>query len=283
MSTEEPVGPVERLAVGGTAAEDTSAVVWTPVPMGLRLRTWWERPSTRHLAWIWLGLTTVLVLFSLWVPARLMGPPASPTMRAVESTMTVFSVAASPIAALVWAIAAYSLIGWRSRGPEPPAQDGLPLRGNRPAVVAWVLISSMLCVFVLTWGLAESQSLSASAATGKPLVVDVTGQQWTWTFSYPQNGGITSDQLYLPVDRPTVFRVTSKDVVHSFWLVQMGIKVDANPGETTKADVTPDRLGRFDVRCAELCGLLHADMETSAHVVKAGDFTAWVRHKGGHA
>ena len=89
------------------------------------------------------------------------------------------------------------------------------------------------------------------------------------------SGNVESDQLYLPVDRPVVFHVTSKDVIHSFWVVQMGIKVDANPGETTRpASVTPTGWARFDVRCAELCGLLHADMETAAHVVsKRPDFT----------
>jgi cytochrome c oxidase subunit 2 len=77
--------------------------------------------------------------------------------------------------------------------------------------------------------------------------------------------------------------VTSKDVVHSFWVVQMGIKVDANPGEITKTSVVPDKLGTFDVRCAELCGLLHADMETSAHVVSTDDFNKWISDNGGHA
>ena len=60
--------------------------------------------------------------------------------------------------------------------------------------------------------------------------MDVTGQQWTWTFDYPDSGGVGSDTLYLPVNQRVVFHVTSKDVIHSFWIVQMGVKVDANPG-----------------------------------------------------
>ena len=91
-----------------------------------------------------------------------------------------------------------------------------------------------------------------------------------------------SDQLYLPVNRPVVFHVTSDDVIHSFWVVQMGIKVDANPGEVTTTSTTPNKLGMFDVRCAELCGLLHADMETSAHVVQSLCLRLWVIANGGH-
>ena len=108
----------------------------------------------------------------------------------------------------------------------------------------------------------------------------MTGQQWVWTFSYPQNGNVESDQLYLPVNRPVVFYVHSEDVIHSFWVVQLGIKVDANPGETTKTSVCPDRIGNYDVRCAELCGLLHADMETNAHVVRPTDFNRWLADNG---
>jgi cytochrome c oxidase subunit 2 len=247
-----------------------------------RLRRWWRRPEVHRVVAIWAVMTIALVIFSLNVPARLMGSPASPTMRAVESTMTVFSVAASPVAALVWAIALYSLFAWRQRGGLRPESDGPGIRTDRAATATWVIISSVLCVFLLVWGLAEMQSTTASAAAGNALVVDVTGQQWVWTFSYPGEGDVQSDQLYLPLNRPVVFDVTSKDVIHSFWIVQMGIKIDANPGVITKTSVTPDKLGQFDVRCAELCGLLHADMETTATVVSTADFASWVTANGGH-
>ncbi len=61
----------------------------------------------------------------------------------------------------------------------------------------------------------------------------------------------------------------------------MGIKVDANPGETTKTSVLPDRIGNYDVRCAELCGLLHADMETKAHVVSGVGLQSMARQQRG--
>ncbi len=248
-------------------------------PYGHRARRWLRRPEAKGILGIWAVLTVALILFA-FVPARLMGAAASPTKQAVEDTMTVFSLAAAPVAALVWAVAIYSLIGWRHRGSEPPPEDGPAIRGHGPATAIWVGLSSVLCLFLLVWGFVEVQAVSASATSTDPLIVNVTGQQWVWTFSYPQQGNIESDQLYLPVDRPVVFHVTSDDVIHSFWVVQMGIKVDANPGVTTKTSVTPTRLGRFDVRCAELCGLLHADMETSVHVVSPSDFLSWLRSNG---
>ncbi|MEP7018353.1 MAG: cytochrome c oxidase subunit II [Actinomycetota bacterium] len=249
-----------------------------------RMSAWWGRVEIRRIFWIWLGLTVVLVIFAVAVPSRLMGTAASPTMRAVESTMTIFSVAAAPVMALVLAIAIYSLIGWRSRGAEAPIADGPPIRGNGRATGTWIVVSSLLTMFALIWGLGEMQSLSAEASPGpNAMVVNVTGQQWVWTFSYPQNGNVESDQLYLPVNRQVVFHVTSKDVIHSFWVVELGIKVDANPGQVTKTGVLPDRVGTYTVRCAELCGLLHAHMETKAHVVSKADFAAWMAAQGGPA
>jgi cytochrome c oxidase subunit II len=249
--------------------------------LGDRTRTWWRLPETRGVLVIWAVLTVVLTAFA-FVPSHVMGPPASPTMRAVEDTMTVFSVAAAPVAAIVWAIALYSLMKWRHRGEGIPTEDGPAIRSNGPVTTIWLVVSSVLCVFLLIWGLAELQAVGRPASAAGPLIVNVTGQQWVWTFSYPQDGNIESDQLYLPVDRSVVFHVTSKDVIHSFWIVQMGVKVDANPGTTTDTSVVPDKVGVFDIRCAELCGLLHADMETSAHVVKSDDFASWVVANGGH-
>lgn len=250
-------------------------------PIDGRVRLWGRRPETRGIFLIWAVLTVALAFFS-FVPARIMGPTASPTKHAVELTMTVFTLAASPVAAFVWAIAIYSLIKWRHRGVGPPTEDGPPIRGNNLATGLWMFVSSVLCVFLLIWGLAEIEAVAAPERSANPLIVNVTGQQWVWTFSYPQDGNVESDQLYLPLNRPVIFHVTSEDVIHSFWVVQMGIKVDANPGEITETSVIPDKLGVFDVRCAELCGLLHADMETNAHVVSTVDFATWVKANGGH-
>lgn len=246
---------------------------------------WWSRPDVRGVLLLWALLTALLVVFALLVPDRLMGRQASTTMSAVEDTFTVFSVAAAPVAALVWALAIYSLLRWRRKGGWTPSEDGgdddgPPIRGNRWATGSWIGGSIVLCLFLLIWGLSELQATAAPAAT-RPLVVNVTGEQWVWSFSYPGHPGVETDELYLPVNQPVLFRVTSDDVIHSFWLVQMGIKIDANPGVVTTTQTTPTRVGTYDVRCAELCGLLHADMETPVHVVTRQQFDSWLRTQEG--
>lgn len=242
---------------------------------------WWSRREVREVFGLWVVLTILLVVFSLTVPNALMGTRASNTMSAVEDTFTVFSVAASPVAALVWALALYSLLRWRRKGGAVATEDGPPIRGNGRATGAWIGGSVLLCLFLLVWGLAELQSSAAPAQAATPLVVKVTGEQWVWTFQYPGQGGVETHELYLPVDRPVVFKVRSDDVTHSFWIVQMGIKVDAAPGAVTSTQTVPNRIGTYDVRCAELCGLLHADMETTVHVVSTRQFRAWLAaHRG---
>lgn len=226
-------------------------------------------------------MTAALEVFALFVPAHLMGAPAAKTMVDIESSVTVFSVASAPVAALVWSIALYSLLGWRHRGEGPPQQDGPPLRRHLPVQLTWVAVSSLLCLFLFIWGLVEMQAESASASTGNGLTVDVTAQQWLWTFSYPGAHGYTSDELYLPVNRPVTFDVTSEDVVHSFWLVAMGAKVDANPGEITAVSVTPDKVGTYVVKCAELCGIYHAYMDAPVHVVSDAAFQSWLNAHSG--
>ena len=101
------------------------------------------------------------------------------------------------------------------------------------------------------------------------------GQQWRWTFRYPQFGGFETTSLVLPVGENIQFNVTSLDVIHSFWAYQLGVKADANPGVNNVAYTKPEHTGQVQVHCAELCGLWHADMTETGHVVSVAAFQAW--------
>ena len=98
------------------------------------------------------------------------------------------------------------------------------------------------------------------------LQVQVIGQQWTWTYRYPQFGGMESTQLMLPVNTPVTFHVTSLDVIHSFWAYQLGVKADANPQVDNVAYTMAKALGSVTVRCSELCGIWHGAMFNYGHV-----------------
>ena len=87
---------------------------------------------------------------------------------------------------------------------------------------------------------------------------------------------IASTQLYLPEGKSVKFNVQTKDVLHDFWVPAFRLKIDAVPGITTSYRVTPNRIGSYPVVCAELCGLGHAVMRQTAHVVSPADFDKWL-------
>jgi cytochrome c oxidase subunit 2 len=259
-----------------------------------RLREWLSRRYVRHVL-----IITVVIGFLLlplcWLILAAMnqsGGPASSIMQDIQQTIFVFTLVSIPITSFVFAVLVYSLFGWKGKtGETPPNNDNPAIRTNAVAVITWTAASSMLAAFLVVWGLIEladitADSYGSTSATGQPktedaLVVNVTGQQWVWTFEYPQYDKFTSDVLYLPKDRPVLFNVTSVDVVHNFWAVELGIKIDANPGAITQTGVTPNKEGIFNVRCAELCGLHHAYMETKIEVLPVNSFESFMRENGG--
>lgn len=258
------------------------------------LREWLSRGYVRRI----IALTMVFVLLIVpvaWLVIHVMnlsGAPASPIMVEIERTMFVFTLVSSPLMAVTLAILVYSLVGWgRVTGEEPPMQESPAIRTNGRAIVLWIAVTSLLAGFLVVWGLVELATITAYANGSTPanqqpnaqkaIDINVTGQQWIWTFAYPDQGNFQTDVLVVPINVPLYFNVTSKDVVHDFWVVELGVKIDANPGAITNTGVTPDKLGSFNIRCAELCGLHHAYMETQIKVVTQDQFDAWVREMGG--
>ena len=162
------------------------------------------------------------------------------------------------------------------RGDTPP-EEGVAIRTNTPVVIIWTATSVLFSIVAIVWGLVALNTESIAAATDAPksLIVDVTGAQWAWSFYYPAQN-IHTHTMNIPVDQPVTFNIISDDVNHSFWPVQLGVKVDANRLVTTIAHADPTATGPLDIKCAELCGLYHAYMETSGAVQTPADFASWV-------
>jgi cytochrome c oxidase subunit 2 len=105
----------------------------------------------------------------------------------------------------------------------------------------------------------------------------VTGQQWSWSFSYPDHEDVgNSPELVLPVNQMIRLRMNSTDVLHSFWVPEFRVKQDLVPGMETTLRITPTEIGEYKLLCAEICGLNHTTMVASVRVVSQADFDAWV-------
>ncbi|MBL8049914.1 MAG: cytochrome c oxidase subunit II [Anaerolineales bacterium] len=165
----------------------------------------------------------------------------------------------------------YSLVAFRQKKGE--MKDGEHMEGNTSLEIAWTVIPLFLVVifaYLGGWSLGEVRRVDPQA-----LVINVKGQQFTWTFEYPEYGIITNE-LHLPADRQVVLKMTSIDVIHSFWVPEFRIKQDVVPGRITEYRVTPTLVGNYKVRCAELCGTSHAYMENAVIVNTQADYDAWI-------
>jgi cytochrome c oxidase subunit 2 len=106
------------------------------------------------------------------------------------------------------------------------------------------------------------------------MVVKVTGIQWSWKFEY--DNGVVSDELHAPVGKQVLLKMTSTDVLHSFWVPEFRVKQDLVPGRITELRITPTLIGDYKVRCAELCGTSHAYMEKPVIISSQADFDSWM-------
>ena len=241
-----------------------------------RSSKWWNKKDVKQTAVLAILFTGLTGYVGTAFHTHLMGSPASETMAEVIRLIRTFTWAASPVVGIVGAMAVTALLNNRHYGDNPPPEADHAIRNSPRATSLWIVVSAALCLFSVVAGLIVIQRDAESVLDVNAIQINVTGQQWAWSYDYQDGTGVRSEVLYLPVNKPVVFHITSVDVKHSFWVVQMGIKMDANPGYTTDAAVTPNKIGVFDVRCAELCGLLHAYMQTKVHVVSQADYEAWL-------
>ncbi|HTP00038.1 MAG TPA: cytochrome c oxidase subunit II [Anaerolineales bacterium] len=168
---------------------------------------------------------------------------------------------------------AYSLIVFRRRKGD--TSDGVHDEGNIKLEVTWTIIPLLLVTFYAYLGaytLGETRTPDPNA-----WVVNVTAHQWAWAFQYPE--GFSSTELHLPEHKQVLLKMTSLDVIHSFWVPEFRVKQDVLPGRTTELRLTPIALGSFKVRCAELCGLSHAYMEAPVLVTSPADYDAWAQQQ----
>jgi len=252
-----------------------------------------DRPHAIRLLIVWLILSIIGVIVALLIPY----PPGNESIQGDDqsTTLRLLTAIAAPVFVGVVMMIIYSAIYFRRRTAE--LVDGPPMLGNTPVQVAWIGISSIVVLFLALVGITTlasdnvaklanvpGRSINAQGATGgspqnetKELEVQVIAQQWYFTYRYADYGGVETTHLYLPVGRPIDLHVTSLDIVHSFWAYELGVKADANQGVDNEFHVTPQKMGGFTVRCAELCGLWHGHMsDTDGKVVSQSDFDSWI-------
>jgi cytochrome c oxidase subunit 2 len=245
-----------------------------------------------------LALSVAALAFAGTALADAFTPESGPTQNASD-TDTLYKIllfAGLAVVALVWGILFLALFRYRARRGVPPAQirgsTGLQIRWTVGAVtfVTALAVISLFFLDDIKNPVASGPSALAgvvgqNAAIDQPpppggddLHIKVTGRQFLWSFQYP-NQAVSFHDLVVPKDKTVTLEITTNDVAHSWWIPQLGGKVDALPQLPNETWFKATRTGIFRGQCAELCGANHAYMTAKVIVVEPALYVAWVKRQ----
>jgi len=168
---------------------------------------------------------------------------------------------------LITATMLYFVVRYRrDRNPEPA-----DIRGNLCLEITWTVLPTVLVLGIFWAGLIGFEGMRTVPPDA--MEIDVAGRMWSWSFTYPD--GRTTGELRLPKGRAARLNLHSADVLHSFFVPAFRIKEDAVPGMETYVWLQPERVGNFDIFCAEYCGAGHSRMLGKVVVMEDAAFDAW--------
>ena len=185
-------------------------------------------------------------------------------------------IAAFAVGVLTWGLIFWAIIAYRKRtGEGAPVQT----RYNMPLEILYTVAPAIMiaALFAVT---ARDQAELTKLTPDVKNTVGVVGFKWNWGFNYLDGGAYETGtpakpaELWLPVNERVRFDLTSPDVIHSFWVPQFLFKMDVIPGRQNSFELTPNKVGVFAGKCAELCGTYHSDMLFNVHVVTRAEYDA---------
>jgi cytochrome c oxidase subunit 2 len=159
------------------------------------------------------------------------------------------------------------VVKYRRRG-RSRTEEGAQVHGHTRLELIWTVIPVLILCVIGIVVFVELPSIKSAPAAADPFRVTVEGHQFYWQFDYP-NGARTINDLYVPVGRVVDLKIVSSDVIHSWWIPELGGKIQAIPGVTNHIWFKADEAGTYAGQCAELCGIYHAEM--TARVIATTD------------
>jgi cytochrome c oxidase subunit 2 len=143
----------------------------------------------------------------------------------------------------------------------------------------WTVIPTILVIILSIYSVKIWADLQNTQ--GDVLTVEAIGYQFGFQFRYPKLANPVTNELHLPLNTPTTIHVTSRDVIHGFWIPELRMKADMVPGLINTIRVTPTKAGTYRIVCTEFCGVLHGGMKATAVLESQQDFAKWFKKQGG--
>jgi len=228
-----------------------------------------------------IGLGIVSLLVSVTSPvfaAEFVGPGGIPDLVAGWNHLFSEMLVDITVIGIIFAsITMYLLIRYRRRYP---GESGKPVKLSTAAAVGWALIPAFVFMADDIYLAAEGWDLwnQYRRVPADAYEIRVQGQMWSWQFTYP-NGVETFNELRVPAGKPILARMTSKDVIHSFFLPDFRVKEDVMPGRVTYLWFSPKEPGEYLITCAEYCGFMHSGMRGKIIALPAEEFNAWLENE----
>ncbi|MFZ5817765.1 MAG: cytochrome c oxidase subunit II [Bacillota bacterium] len=200
--------------------------------------------------------------------------PRGPVAQSQTGLLMYTLYVAIGIGIFVTAALLFVVIKFRAR----PGQTAVPkqVHGNHTLEVIWTIIPILILISV------AYPTVSAAFSTATPpdgsMTIKAHGNQWWFGFEYPE-GFVTANELRIPKGKPVKLEITSRDVIHSFWVPKLAGKMDMIPNRTNVMWLQADETGLFYGQCAEFCGDSHAKMRFRVRVMEEQEYTAWVEQR----
>jgi cytochrome c oxidase subunit 2 len=204
---------------------------------------------------------------------------AGPPTRTIDMLFYVFMACAIVVLVGVGGAIIYACFRFRRRSDdEMPAQ----IHGNPRLERAWVigpavLLFALFMLTVVNVGYLRNGPDPATPAGRDAVKIHVIGQQFYWSFVYPDDK-TSIRTMEMPVNVPVDLTTTSKDVIHGFWVPELGAKIDAIPGITNHAFIEASQLGTYEGQCFEFCGVGHDTMVITVKVVTMAQYQSYLSH-----
>jgi len=203
--------------------------------------------------------------------------PAGPSAQKIHNLQWPVFAVAGIVGLTVLSVLGFIFFRYRDRGQPIPEQS----HGKPALEIGLTILPALILIGVAIPTVGTLFALNDFDDTD--CVVNVTGQQWWWEIDYPAQDGcggietpiVTSGQMVIPTNTSIVAQVTSRDVIHSWWIPRLNGKKDAVPGRVHQVKVEADEPGIYAGQCAEFCGLSHANMRMEVVALDPDDFATW--------
>lgn len=179
-------------------------------------------------------------------------------------------------------IVVLALLWFAVRRADSPEKDNDEKAGRKTRsriVLLGGIIVPVLIIAVVFFESTRSLLAIGDLRGGEEVTVDIVGHQFWWEVSYPDEGFVTANEIHIPVGETVEVRLTSEDVIHSFWVPSLHGKIDVMPGHTTSISLKAEETGTFRGQCAQFCGAQHANMAFLVIVQEPDEYRAWADHQ----